>query len=219
MKTNASLLSRILAVAALTAAGSVVATPIVTVGGTAVANNGLTTSVAGVAILDFNGSALPTGVTMSSAAGNLVTGSSAGNYAAPPSDTSQYLTVSPFSGTPVTISIAGGANYIGFYAGSVDSYNTITFVSTAGNVVYTGTQLATLAGVTANGNQGTGFYLNVFETGNAFTSVILASSQNAFELDNFAIGRAAPPGAVPLPGTVALMGLGMVAFAVRRNKK
>jgi hypothetical protein len=200
-------------------AGAAIAVPVVTVGGTAVAGQGQTTSQAGVNVLDFNTNALPSGVTFSAAPSNLVTGNLAGVYAAPPGDSSRYLTVSPTSGSPVSITLATAANYIGFYAGSLDSFNLIQFFNGTTLVSsYTGFDLALLAGVPANGDQSIGRYFNVFESGNSFTTVLLTSTQNAFELDNFAIGVAAPPGQVPLPGTLSLFGLGLVAAAVGRAK-
>lgn len=209
-----------IASALLGVATAAVAVPVVTVGGTAVAGQGQFSSESGVTTLDFNvGSVLPSGVTLTAAASNFVSGSLAGVYAAPPGDFSQYLTVSPASGTPVSITLATAANYIGFYAGSLDAFNLIEFYNGSTLVSsYTGSDLAALAGVPANGDQSIGRYFNVFETGNSFTTVLLTSSQNAFELDNFAIGVAGPPSQVPLPGTLSLFGLGLVAAAVGRAK-
>ena len=199
--------------------GAAVAVPVVTVGGTAVAGQGQTSSQAGVTVLDFNTDVLPSGVTLSAAASNLVTGSLSGVYAAPPGDTSRYLTVSPASGSPVSITLATAANYIGFYAGSLDDFNLIQFFNGATLVSsYTGVQLAGFAGVPATGDQSIGRYFNVFESGNSFTTVLLTSGSNAFELDNFAIGVAPPPTDIPLPGTLSLFGLGLIAAAVGRAK-
>lgn len=196
-----------------------VAVPVVTTGGTVVSGEGQTASVAGVSIINFNvGSTLPTGVSYDAAAGNLVTGSLSGVYAAPPGDSSRYLAVGPTTGSPVTITLSSAANYIGFFAASLDEYNTITFIGSS-TTSYTGTQLAALAGIPAGGNQASGAYFNIFESGNDFTKVILASSQQALELDNFAVGRAAPPAPVPLPGTLALMGAALGLGLLRSRKK
>jgi hypothetical protein len=218
MKINLSVLA---GVAAAAFVGSASAAPIVTVGGTALAGEGQVSSVAGVTNINFNvANVYPSGIAVTGAATNFPTASIPGAAAQPPADTTRYLALSPALGQTVTISIAGGANYIGFYASSLDSFNVITLNTDTGPIVYTGTELAGFAGVPAGGDQSIGRYFNVFETGNAFNSVTLSSSGVAFELDNFAIGRAAPPGAVPLPGTVALIGLGMLAFgSTRRSKK
>jgi hypothetical protein len=115
--------------------------------------------------------------------------------------------------------VATAANYIGFYAGSLDDFNLIQFFNGSTLVSsYTGTALAALAGVPANGDQSIGRYFNVFESGNSFTTVLLTSGANAFELDNFAIGVAGPSNEVPVPGTLALFGLGLIAAAVGRSK-
>ena len=202
------------AVLALTSAAY--AAPIVTLGGTAIAGQGLTTSLAGMAVIDFNGGALPSGVTVTAASTNYVTGNLVNIYAAPPSDSSQYLAVGPTTGSPVTITYAAGADYIGFYASSLDAYNTIRLVSGTTTVTYTGSQLAAFAGIPADGNQTLGYYFNITDVGNIFTSVILESSVQALELDNFAIGRRAE---VPLPGSLALVLGAMGAGLVLSRKK
>jgi hypothetical protein len=207
----------LISIAALSAASAAFAAPIVQIGGTVVAGQGQTTAKTGVSIIDFNvGSVAPAGVTISLAPGNLVTGNANSQYAAPPGDSSQYLAVGPSTGSPVTITLSSAANYIGFYAASLDIYNTITFVGST-TTTYTGTQLAALAGIAAGGNQTSGAYFNIFEQGNDFTSVILRSSEQALELDNFAIGRAAPAG-IPLPGTLALLAVAGLGLVARRKK-
>jgi hypothetical protein len=212
-----SLVRNLISIAALSAATASFAAPIVQIGGTAVAGQGQTTSKTGVTILDFNvGSVTPAGVTITGTAGALVTNSVNSLYAAPPGDTSQYLAVGPLTSSPVTITLSSSANYIGFYAASLDSYNKITFFGTT-TTSYTGEQLAALAGIAGGGSQTSGAYFNIFEQGNDFTKVELFSSQQALELDNFAIGRAAPAG-VPLPGTLALFAVAGLGLAIRRKK-
>lgn len=203
------------------AAPSASALPVVTIGGTAVLNEGQTSSQPGVAVLDFNTAFLPPDVTLTAAPGNLVSGSAVGLFAAPPGDASRYLSVSPSSGTPVMISLATAANYIGFYAGSLDGFNHIEFFDGALSVAsYSGAQLAAFAGVPATGDQSIGRYFNVFESGNTFTSVVLTSTSNAFELDNFAIGIAAPTNPLPLPGSLSLFAVGLMSagMAAKRAK-
>lgn len=213
-----SFIRNVVSIAALSAASASFAAPIVQIGGTSLSGQGQTTSKTGVTVIDFNvGSVTPTGVTIAgTSSSNLVTGSTGGLYAAPPGDTSQYLAVGPSTGTPVTITLSSAANYIGFYAASLDSYNTITFVGST-TTTYTGEELAALAGIAGGGSQTSGAYFNIFEQGNDFTSVILRSSAQALELDNFAIGRAAPAG-VPLPGTLALLAVAGLGLAARRKK-
>ncbi len=213
-----SFVRTLISVAALSAASASFAAPIVQIGGTTVAGQGQTTSKTGVTVIDFNvGSTTPAGVTITgTSASNLITGNANSLYAAPPGDTSRYLAVGPTTGSPVTITLGSAANYIGFYAASLDSYNSITFVGST-TTKYTGQELANLANIAGGGAQGSGAYFNIFEQGNDFTSVILASSEQALELDNFAIGRAAPAG-VPLPGTLALLAVAGLGFVARRKK-
>jgi hypothetical protein len=209
------LVRNIISIAALSAATASFAAPIVQIGGTVLAGQGQTTSKTGVSIIDFNvGSSIPAGITISgTSASNLVTGN-AGAYAAPPGDLSQYLAVGPSTGSPVTITLSTASNYIGFYAASLDFYNRITFFGST-TTSYTGEQLAALGGITGGGSQTSAAYFNIFEQGNDFTKVELFSSQQAFELDNFAVGRASP---VPLPSTLALMAAVSLGLVVRRKK-
>jgi hypothetical protein len=198
----------------MSAASASFAAPIVQIGGTVIAGQGQTTSKTGVSIIDFNvGSVAPAGVTISLAPGNLVTGST-GNYAAPPGDNSQYLAVGPATGSPVIITLSAAANYIGFYAASLDSYNTIKLIGST-TTTYTGEELAALGGIAGGGSQTSGAYFNIFEQGNDFTRVELFSSSQALELDNFAVGRASP---VPLPGTLALLAVAGLGLVARRKK-
>ena len=206
------------------------AVPTVTIGGTPVAGEGEKTSQSGIIVtLDFNGAGAyvpPVGTHFAPAGANsLQTGSSPAQYAAPPGDTSRYLCMGPFCGSPTTIGVDGvnilEANYIGFYAGSLDTFNTITFLDHGIQVAqYTGAFLASLANIPANGDQTKGFYYNVFpDASTKFTDVILASSDNAFEIDNFAIGKADPPAKIPLPGTLALLGLGFLGVGSLKKRQ
>jgi hypothetical protein len=147
-----------------------------------------------------------------------VTGNIDGVSASPPGDTTPYLTISPARGSSVTVALNPGANYFGFYAGSLDSYNEIRFnyAGSADFVVYTGTQLAGFAGILADGNQAVGRYFNVTsEAGRMFSSVVLTSTEAAFETDNHAFGVAS----VPAPSALALLGIGALGLfgAARRR--
>lgn len=215
MNMRMAFLSSGLAALGFAASSASSALPVVTIGGKAVLNEGQTSSQTGVAVLDFNTAFLPPGVALTAAPANLVTGSAVGLFAAPPGDASRYLSVSPSGGTPVIISLATAANYIGFYAGGLEGFNNIEFFDGALSVAsYSGTQLATFAGVPATSDQSIGRYFNVFESSHTFTSVVLTSTGNAFELDNFAIGMAAPMNPLPLPGSLALFALGLVSAGV-----
>ena len=205
----------------------VFAAPTVNTGGQVVTNEGLTTSQGGVTVLNFNTNVIPANILFTPGANHLQTGSSAGQYAAPPNDLSRYLCVGTFCGSPVTIGFdlvnfpASEANYIGFYAGSLDAFNSIEFRDHGVlRLTLTGTEMATLAGIPPNGDQTKGEYFNVFPDPQfKFTSVTLFSSSNAFEVDNFAIGIATPEQKIPLPGTLALLGLGFLGVGSLKKRE
>jgi hypothetical protein len=123
----------------------------------------------------------------------------------------------------VTVSLGGGLyDYFGLWWGSVDSYNTLSFLK-GGSVVasYTGSQA--ISPSVANGNQTaptTNVYVNFYDLPD-FDSFRMASSGFAFEADNIAIGNTTAP--VPEPGTMMLLGIGMLGLAIygkrRMNKE
>lgn len=184
--------------------------------------NGFTSSVASCTI-DFNGGAAANdcGATYTLNPGNIVQGSVAGQYASPAGDTSYYLTVGPSAGNPVTVTLSAQANYFGFYAGSLDNFNSVAFFLNDALVdSFTGDQINAVAfGGNASGNQQQAAYINYYTTDSVlFNKVVFASSNNAFETDNHAFAVATPPGQVPLPGTLALLGLGMVGLGAARRR-
>ena len=203
---------------------SLQAAPTVTVGGDPLAGAGLKSSVGGLACPLISFDTAPAGsecagVTYSPETGNnYVTGNIPGVSASPPGDTTPYLTISPARGSTVTVMLNPGANYFGFYAGSLDPFNVIRFNYSGSEdfAEYTGTQLAVFADIPADGNQEVGRYFNVFsESGRTFSSVVLSSSKAAFETDNHAIGVAS----VPAPCALALLGIGALGLfgAARRR--
>jgi hypothetical protein len=203
---------------------SLQAAPTVTVGGTSVPGAGEKSSVGGLACPLISFDTAPAGsecegVTYTPETGtNYVTGNIDGVSASPPGDTTPYLTISPARGSSVTVALNPGANYFGFYAGSLDPFNKIQFnyAGSSDFVVYTGTQLANFAGIPADGNQGVGRYFNIFsESGRTFSSVVLTSTEAAFETDNHAFGVAS----VPAPSALALLGIGALGLfgAARRR--
>ena len=232
------------AVFGLTAASASAAVVVsITPAGNPVTNQGLVSSVPGLACpnISFNDAssltvfASPTsqctGVTYTPGSGRAYqSGSVGGQHASPPNDISVFLTVSPndadkSGATPVTITLPTNANYFGFYAASLDPYNFIEFFNGSTSVGrYSGTELAALAGLSATGDQGEGRYFNVYLNPKdllaRFDKVVLESTAYAFETDNHSFGIATPPDAnVPVPGALALLGIGALGmFGASRRR-
>ncbi len=209
MKTTQSLLAALLALSAGAAQASLTVTAVQT-------STGLFTSKPNVCTIDFNTAASLTSCGSSSysagTSAHIVSGSVAFVYAQPANDNTPYLTVDPSLG-PVTISIPTGADYFGFYAGSIDSYNSVMFAGPTGSVTLSGSAInAFLTSNPANGSENA--YFNIF-TNDLFTSITLSSSGYAFETDNHSFGIAS----VPEPGSVALLGLGALALVARKRRR
>jgi hypothetical protein len=206
--------------ATIAAAFSAAQAGTIQVGGGAASSNGKATNKAGVCTVNFDGSVCANVVETSNSAANVTSGSVPGAHAAPVGDTSNYLVISPDVGSSITFTMMMPANYFGFFAGSLDSFNLVQFF--LGNTMvdaFTGTQINAVAfpGQQTNGNQAEAEFIDYFPTG-LFDRVVLSSSGIAFELDNLAIGLATPT-AVPEPESVALVGLGALALAGARRRK
>lgn len=175
---------------------------------------GLFTSRAGATTIDFNllNSSTPSPYTSGLATytgwstGNdpFVQGTSVGNWAAPPADTTTYLAVgSPNLTNTVTINFATPITYFGFYMGSPDNYNQVSFYG-PGDISlqsFSGDQLI----APGNGDQSLGAFVNFDVSGGAISKIVLSSTQAAFETDNHAYGSA-----VPEPGTLFILGASLV---------
>ncbi|MBY0440161.1 MAG: hypothetical protein K2W80_18415 [Burkholderiales bacterium] len=204
------------------AATAVQAAPVSSVGGVNLANNGQISNSCGFCTTyDFNNGLLPA---VYSGNGAVVTGSIAGQWAQPTSPTSPnttaYLVTPAQGGTgSVTLTLPGMANYFGFFAGSIDLYNSISFfngVTLMGTV--TGADLIALPNPDLiPGNQAQAAYYNIAFLTGGFNRVVLSSQGIAFETDNHTVGTVQ----IPVPGAAALMlsGLFGMVFASRRQKK
>jgi len=175
---------------------------------------GSTTSFAAPAgtVVDFNGS-LPTGVTLTGSNFGYATGSSSNSAQPAFSDGSRYLAV---YGTG-TATLAADAAYqaISIFIGSIDSYNTVSLLSTTGAVLasYTGADLS----ANANGGQGSAVSNRritfTASAGETFGAIVLGSGGNSLEVDNVVFS-------VPEPSTWALMflGFGMIGATARYRR-
>ncbi|MGI4756978.1 MAG: Npun_F0296 family exosortase-dependent surface protein [Janthinobacterium lividum] len=166
--------------------------------------NGLVSSYSGVTTLNFDGStALPFGFT----GGTVVQTSSSGNYAAPNGDTSNFYIVGTapnFMGS-ATFSPGAAYNYFGLYWGSIDSANTLTFLSN-------GTQVGSISGSQLLANYpNTNEFVDVFFAGGTtYDSVAFTTPNPNFELDNVTYGNVA---VTPEPSTFVMLGTGVLGVA------
>ena len=179
-----------------------------------------TTAVAGATVVDFNDYSCGAYV---SCTGNglLAVGDLPGRYAAPHisatalDDTTVYLTVpSTDRSGSVDLGLGTTANYFGLLWGSIDNYNTLSFLS-GGSVVasFTGADITN----PANGHQtapSTNTYVNFFQLP-TFDSVRVISTNYAFESDNHA--WATLP--VPEPSALGLLGLGLLGVGLIKRKR
>ena len=178
---------------------------------------GLATPSAGYTVIDTFDDL--SGVTTNYGSVQIKTPPADGNGAPPansfPAGTS-YLSV--LGGASATINFAAGTTAFQFDWGSIDSYNTLTVVSSTGSYVFVPGTLSFPNA--ANGDQhaiGTNGRVTVWGNapGETFSSITLTSSSNSFEIDNLATA------AVPEPATWAMLitGFGLVGFAARRREQ
>ena len=155
---------------------------------------------------------------------NIVQGSMTGVYAAPLGDTTHYLAV-PGLGSAGTATLVLNQSYrsLSFYWGSIDAYNSVTYL-TAGGVslgTFTG---ANIPGAPDDGSQGNALNnrrVNWDFGADSVKSIIFTSTSNSFELDNIAGAVANQTSPTPEPTTWAMLltGIGMVGVSMRARRR
>lgn len=193
----------------------------ITFGGTSLGapDNNQTSSEPGATVIDFNagGTIANYGITGNA---QIVQGSVSGQYAAPPiGNATYYLSVPKNNNANNSLDVAywtapGAFNYLGLFWGSIDNYNSIQFFNGA-TLVDSVTGAQVIAAGTAFGNQtavGSNRYVNLYLGSTPFTSVRFISTSMAFEIDNLAYAQ------VPEPGTLALIGLGLLGIGLARRR-
>jgi hypothetical protein len=191
----------------------------ITVGGCNGGDSGLTTCETGATVVNFNSGAMPTNFSnVGGSGGQVVSGSAAGLYAAPVNDSTAFLSLpSSTSSGMVEAALGSSQNYFGIYWGSIDAFNTLTFLD-RGVQIGSFTGDAVIADVQLEGNQaavGSNEYVNFYFGSQVYDTVLLSSTNYAFESDNFAYGTK-----VSAPASAALLGLGLliVVGGSRRRK-
>jgi hypothetical protein len=131
-----------------------------------------------------------------------------GEFAQPAGDPTRYLTVSyPSLAGSVLFAFSTAQNFFGLYWGSMDSYNSVTFLNGGVRIAsFSGASVAGLTGLVANGDQQSPLsnrYINFYFNDSSFDEVVLSTTNLGFEVDNIAFADPTP--AIPEPGTLGLV--------------
>jgi hypothetical protein len=169
-------------------------------------------------VIDFESAVLPTGYSLSGSWGRVNTTVS-GQYASPaPNNSTDYYfyTSSRLATNNATLSTPN-LSAVGFYWGSIDTYNRVDVLGAGGATLFT---LSGSTLINQNfGNQSlpsTNRRVTFFAEGDeVITGLKFTSTGVAFEIDDIAVA-----GVVPEPATWAMLiaGFGLVGAAMRRQR-
>ena len=116
-----------------------------------------------------------------------------------------------------------GITFLGFYWGSIDTYNDFSFFNNDGDLIQTitGESLLTLAGGTSGSQDSpeSNLYVAIdFTLAESFTKLRIDSTGVAGEFDNIVLGlQNRPTVPVPAPTGIALLGLGLLGLGLRKR--
>ncbi len=130
-----------------------------------------------------------------------------------PNNTTHYLTIP--GGATATLTAPSQFSSFSLYMGSPDGYNYIRFIGDGFDETLSGGQL-TLGNTSQSWDWGA--RVNFDFGGANVNQIVLSSTSNSFEVDNFAVSGS---GAVPEPATWAMMiaGFGLIGSTLRRHRK
>lgn len=165
-------------------------------------------------------SPLPSGFSLYG--GKIVQGTVAGQYAAPAGDATKYLTT--VAGQQSAIVADKGYQSVGFYWGSIDTYNSVSLYDSLGKLIakFTGADLPPAGGDQTSGatNRYVSYTLDPGSLISGIRAIVFESASNAFEVDNVAFGtRPGSPAPVPEPATMGLFAIGLAAMGRRALRK
>ena len=126
-----------------------------------------------------------------------------------------FLSAGPTTTEPSTVTFSSGIDYVSVLWGSPDLYNSLTVVTTAGNLAFTA---ASLGFSVTNGDQSFSQYVQF--TADAGVDILALVFSNSPSIDAFEVANFTVTAPVPEPETYALMlaGLAAVGFISRRRR-